>query len=133
VAEDGAIGVTYYDFRKDTAARAVLLTNYWLTQSTDGGQTFHESGVAGPFYMPTTPVARGFFIGDYEGLGVLGESLLPFFVQTNSGNLKNRTDVFAALSKEDGDFSGNNREEINASPKSPRDLVKTHREVRAND
>jgi hypothetical protein len=62
-----------------------------------------------------------------------GAALLPFFVQTNSGNLQNRTDVFAVLSKEDGDFSRNNREEVNASPKSARDLVKAHREVRAND
>jgi hypothetical protein len=46
--------------------------------------------------MRTAPVAEGFFLGDYTGLDVVQTSFLPFFVQTNSGNTANRTDVFAA-------------------------------------
>jgi len=68
----------------------------------------------------------------YEALGTTGESLLPFFVQANSGNLQNRTDVFAALSKEDVDGAGNDREEVNTRPQSTRDLVMSHREVRSD-
>jgi hypothetical protein len=32
------------------------------------------------------PVARGFFLGDYEGLGTNGTSFLPFFVMSNSAD-----------------------------------------------
>ncbi|MET5116939.1 exo-alpha-sialidase, partial [Burkholderia pseudomallei] len=55
-----------------------------------------ERRIAGPFYMRTAPVAEGFCIGDYARLDTSGTSFLPFFVQTNSGNTSNRTDVFAA-------------------------------------
>jgi hypothetical protein len=44
--------------------------------------------------MLTAPKARGFFVGDYEGLGVSGTTFYPVFVQANSGNTTNRTDVF---------------------------------------
>lgn len=132
VTDDGVIGVTYYDFRKDTADPATLLTTYFLARSRDGGRTWDETRVAGPFDMLTAPFARGFFVGDYEALGTTGESLLPFFVQANSGNLQNRTDVFAALSGEDQDVAGNDREEVNARPQTVHDLVMTHREVRSD-
>ena len=33
---DGAIGVLYYDMRNDTADRATLLVDAWLTTSSDG-------------------------------------------------------------------------------------------------
>jgi hypothetical protein len=52
--------------------------------------------LAGSFDMKTAPDAGGFFVGDYEGLAAVGTAFLPFFVQTNSGNTANRTDVFAA-------------------------------------
>jgi hypothetical protein len=44
--------------------------------------------------MATAPVARGFFVGDYEGLASIGTRFVPFFVQTNQGNTGNRTDAF---------------------------------------
>jgi hypothetical protein len=44
--------------------------------------------------MLTAPYARGFFVGDYEGLATSGPSFIPFFVQANSGDTANRTDVF---------------------------------------
>jgi hypothetical protein len=46
--------------------------------------------------MRTAPKAGGFFLGDYEGLGVSGSAFTPFFVATNSGNTSNRTDVFSS-------------------------------------
>jgi hypothetical protein len=95
VSSDGTVGVTYYDFRNNTSAAGVP-TDYWLAHSHDGGATFSEQHVAGPFDIETAPVARGFFLGDYEGLDHAGRDFVPFFVMTNSGNLANRTDVFAA-------------------------------------
>ncbi len=44
--------------------------------------------------MLTAPFAGGFFVGDYEGIDVAGSVFHPFFVQANSGNTANRTDVF---------------------------------------
>jgi hypothetical protein len=77
VAPDGTIGVTYYDFRNDTAA-APLVTDTWSVHSHDGGATWTEDHVSGPFDMTTAPIARGYFTGDYEGLGA-GADPNPFF------------------------------------------------------
>lgn len=91
----GDVGVTYYDFRSLTTETTTLPTDYWFTVSTDHGATFGgEEHIAGSFDMLTAPFAVGFFVGDYEGLANKGSTFVPFFVQTNSGNLTNRTDVF---------------------------------------
>ena len=64
--------------------------------SHDGGATWsEETHIAGPFDMKTAPDARGLFVGDYEGLTAVGNSFLPFFVQANSGNTSDRTDMYS--------------------------------------
>src|SRR5439155_8809932 len=92
----GTVGATYYDFRNNTSAPG-LPTDYWLVHChsacTDPA-SWSETHVAGPFDMETAPVARGFFVGDYEGLATIGGSFLPFLVQTNSGHTNNPTDLF---------------------------------------
>jgi hypothetical protein len=91
----GTVGVTFYDFRNLTTQTTTLPTDYWFVTSTDNGATFgSETHIAGSFDMLTAPFASGFFVGDYEGLDTSGTSFLPFFVQANSGNKSNRTDVF---------------------------------------
>jgi len=95
VRSDGTISVTYFDFRNNTTDAATLPTILWLTRSTDA-ISWHESAVAGPFDLETAPNAEGLFLGDYQGLSSLGSVSEPFFVQANSGNLNNRTDVFSA-------------------------------------
>jgi hypothetical protein len=95
VAADGTVAVTYYDFRADTSDPATLSTDDWIIHSHDGGATWSESHLGGPFDMATAPVARGFFVGDYQGLSAAGSTFRPFFVQANSGDLQNRTDVFS--------------------------------------
>jgi hypothetical protein len=97
VRSDGTIGVTYYDFRSNTGDRATLPTDYWLARSTDGGATWRESRVAGPFDLAIAPVAGGLFLGDYQALVTVGEAFVPFYAATNGGDLGNRTDVFASL------------------------------------
>jgi Neuraminidase (sialidase) len=93
----GAVGVTYYDFRSLGTETATLPTDYWITTSTNHGATFgNEQHITGPFDMKTAPQAGGFFVGDYEGLGVIGTAFQPFFVAANSGNTANRTDVFTS-------------------------------------
>ncbi len=100
VAADGTIGVTYYDFRNNTPAPG-LPTDYWFvhchpaTQDcTNPGSWTTETHVAGQFDMETAPDARGYFVGDYEGLARAGGSFVGFFAMANDGNLANRTDIF---------------------------------------
>jgi hypothetical protein len=94
VAADGTVGVTYYDFRNNTGAPG-LPTDYWIVHSHNGGLSWTETHIAGPFDMEIAPVARGFFLGDYQGLTNIGNDFVPFFIQTNGGNTVNRTDAFA--------------------------------------
>lgn len=97
VAADGTLGVTYYDFRNNTPAPG-LPTDYWLIHchaNCTNPANWSETRVAGPFDMETAPFAVGYFVGDYEGLTSVGNSFVPLFVQANSGNTSNRTDVFA--------------------------------------
>ncbi|MBI3898926.1 MAG: exo-alpha-sialidase [Gammaproteobacteria bacterium] len=96
VSSQGVIGVSYYDFRSLATETTTLPTDYWLTTSSNGGVSFgNEAHIAGSFDMATAPDAGGFFVGDYEGLTTIGGAFLPFFVQTNSGNTANRTDVYS--------------------------------------
>jgi hypothetical protein len=93
---DGTIGITYYDFRNNTADPTTLPTDVWFTGSSDGA-TWHETHLSGPFDLAIAPDAEGLFLGDYHALTSIGESFVPFFVQTNNGSPENRTDVFASL------------------------------------
>jgi hypothetical protein len=61
----------YYDFRNNTPDTG-LPTDVWLTHSHDGGQTWSEQHVYGSFNMENAPVARGWFLGDYQGLAAVG-------------------------------------------------------------
>ena len=77
--------------------------------------------------MRTAPDARGFFVGDYEGLS---STLVPFFAQANSGNTANRTDIFAAVGVEndeqgDGQVNSAKQQSVHAR-------VKAHREVHSD-
>jgi hypothetical protein len=94
----GTVAVTYYDIRHLAAGEtATLPSDYWMTTSSDGGKTFgSETHLAGSFDLKTAPNAEGYFVGDYEGLDSRGTAFLPFFIETNSGNSANPTDVFAA-------------------------------------
>ncbi|MEO5701393.1 MAG: sialidase family protein [Casimicrobiaceae bacterium] len=94
IADDGVIGVTYYDFRNNTAEPFSLPTDYWLTRSTDG-VVWRETHVAGPFDLATAPVAQGYFLGDYQGLVTAGSTFLPLFAAT-TGDPANPTDIVVA-------------------------------------
>lgn len=116
VAGNGAIAIAYYDFRNDTADPANLLTNYWRIISEDGGLSWREEGLAGPFDLTMAPQAGGYFLGDYQGLIWSGERFLSFFVAANSGSTQNPTDVFATARGSDAVVRGNGHLEINRVP-----------------
>jgi hypothetical protein len=86
VAADGTIGVTYYDFRNNTPDPATLPTDLFMVHSHDQGLTWKSETRVTPtsFDMSQAPVARGFFVGDYEGLAAVGNSFRPFFSQSGA-------------------------------------------------
>ncbi|HSB77484.1 MAG TPA: sialidase family protein [Candidatus Methylomirabilis sp.] len=101
VAADGTIGVTYYDFRNNTFDPATLPTDYFIvrcqpttTTSCTSPENWKETPITSTsFDMRKAPVARGFFVGDYEGLAVVGDQFKPFFVQ--SGPTTGISNVFS--------------------------------------
>ncbi|WP_166211175.1 FG-GAP-like repeat-containing protein [Cognatiluteimonas telluris] len=95
VRSDGAVGVSYFDFRSDTAATTSLWTEAWLAWSDDDGVTWRENRISSRFDLDTAPNADGYFLGDYQGLSSRGAVFVPFFARagTTSGN---RTDILAA-------------------------------------
>ena len=100
VRGNGDVAVTYYDMRDDVAGDSTLDTDYWVAHSHDGGQTWSVSQqLAGPFDMRSAPYARGYFVGDYEGLDNTGSLFAPFWIEGNGDQ------AFDALNKTDGFFS----------------------------
>ena len=92
VAADGTVGVTYYDFRNNTADSGG-------TTPTDAFVVHCHASCANPanwgnevrvtdtsFDSRKAPVARGFFLGDYEGLGSTGSTVVPFFAMTQGSD-----------------------------------------------
>jgi hypothetical protein len=104
VRDDGDVAVTYYDMRDDVAGDSALDTDYWIAHSHDAGATWSGSQqLTGPFDMRSAPYARGYFVGDYEGLdnaaGATGPLFRPFWVEGNGDQ------AFDALNKSDGFLS----------------------------
>jgi hypothetical protein len=96
VTEDGDVGVTYYDIRTLQPGNTTTLpTSTWLTISPRGGRHFdHERPIAPVFDHLQAPIARGFFLGDYQGLATFDDQFRALFVMTNNNQPNNRTDVF---------------------------------------
>jgi Neuraminidase (sialidase) len=89
VGSDGTVNVTYYDFRNDSdfdgdsstaGDSSTLLTDVWSLTSKNGGRTWTEDRVTpSSFDFRSAPVARGFFLGDYQGLDFADGGTLPGF------------------------------------------------------
>lgn len=94
VRADGTVGVTYFDFRDNTSDPRSLPTDLWLIVSGDGGATWSERPVAGPFDLDLAPNARGLFLGDYQGLASDEDRFVPLYARTNP-RASNRTDIYA--------------------------------------
>jgi hypothetical protein len=95
IAPDGTIGVTYYDLRNDGPGGGVS-TDVWFSSSADGGATWNEQHVYGPFDLTAAPFSpgRGYFLGDYEGLDGSSASFTAVFAAASAGG--GSTDVYAA-------------------------------------
>ncbi len=93
VRGDGEIGLTYYDFRGSLASGGSPVS-VWLSRSSDGGASWTETQLDGPFNLAVAPLVQGQrFLGDYEALTSTGTNFLAFYVKTTSGST-GPTDVF---------------------------------------
>lgn len=84
VASDGTVGVAYYDFRNNTADPG-LPTDYWFTSCTgacSSPASWQETHVDGSFNMENAPVARGYFLGDYQGIATSGTTFHLLFAHS---------------------------------------------------
>jgi hypothetical protein len=86
VNSDGVVAVSYYDFRNDVSGDRRLTTDHWIVHSHDGGATWSESHLGGPFDLHQAPYARGYFVGDYQGLDAQGTAFRQLFTLATPGS-----------------------------------------------
>ncbi len=103
VTAGGVVGVTYYDFRRDKLCdcnqpnRTPLTTDVWFAHSHNGGRTWRERHLAGPFNMRSAPLAGGLlFLGDYQGLARTPGGFAAVFSQAKPRAKAGKADVFFA-------------------------------------
>jgi hypothetical protein len=85
---NSVLAITYYDLRDYMTGSSVLSTSAWLSESSDG-TTWHELRLQSPFDLNKAPSAdKGFgtalFLGDNQGLALVGTNPLPFYTATTS-------------------------------------------------
>jgi BNR repeat-like domain len=98
VQPDGTIGVLYQDFRNDDTG-APLVTSTWLAHSHDGGNTWDETKVGNDFDLTGAPVARGYFLGDYVGLGATPGAFHPFFPIATGSTANPASNIYATTAR----------------------------------
>ena len=70
-----------------------LPTDVWMITSANGGATWSEQPLSGPFDMKNAPfVSGGYFVGDYIGMTAVGSAFHPVWVEATS--VDNVTDVY---------------------------------------
>lgn len=106
VTADGTIGLFYYDLENATLAKPGLTDAFVAhchTATTDctkpinwaaGGET--KLTTSGSFDYTTAPDARGYFLGDYQGLANSGPTLQAFFGQARPQATQGRSDIFSS-------------------------------------
>ena len=95
VRSDGTIGVAYYDFRADTTDRTTLPTVYRLATSTDA-VNWRESAIEDAFELRQAPIARGYFLGDYQALSSNGAAFSALYARTGGSVVNNATEIVFA-------------------------------------
>jgi hypothetical protein len=89
VLSDGTVAVSYYDFRNNTAdSGATTPTDAFVVHChascanpTNWGSEVRVTDAS--FNSRNAPVAHGFFLGGYGGLGSTGSAVVPFFAMTH--------------------------------------------------
>lgn len=96
VADDGTVGISYYDFRNHDPNTPESETDHHIVHChtpdpTDADDLCADTGgwdettiTEAPFDLLQAPDAGGLFLGDYVGLTNLGDGFAPVFTQSNS-------------------------------------------------
>lgn len=94
----GTVGLTWYDNRNDRPGDAARTTDIWFAHSDDGGSSWHQTHVAGPFDLRTAPRPSGDLrLGEYQGLaGLHKRSFAAVFTQAAPQAEDGPTDIFFA-------------------------------------
>jgi hypothetical protein len=94
VGNDGEVGLIYYDDNDNTSAPGIP-TDVYFRHSGNGGATWSSPQKLAAFDFATAPVARGLFVGDYQGLAAIGpRDFLAFFgVTDDSPDSSNVTSI----------------------------------------
>jgi hypothetical protein len=95
VADDGVVGVTWYDFRRDEPGDNTLTTDYWFAYSRDRGKHWHQSHLGGPFDLHSSRRTQR-PVGAYEGLAGLEHGFAATFIQAKPQARLGSEDVFFA-------------------------------------
>jgi hypothetical protein len=93
ITSDGTIGVLYDDHRNDVEGDPELTTDVWLTYSSDGGSTWSDLHLGGPFDLNTVPNG---YVGDYEELHAVGADFGAVFALGAPAATEGPTDIFFA-------------------------------------
>ncbi len=82
VAPDGSVVCSYYDQRNTTG----FLTEYWMSRSTDGGESWTDVAVSDHSFTPA-PIQglAGGYQGDYTGITCAAGKIWPFWADNSSG------------------------------------------------
>jgi len=82
VAPDGSVVCSYYDQRNTTG----FVTEYWMSRSIDGGNTWTDVAVSDHSFTPSPiPGLAGGYQGDYTGITCSGSRVFPFWADNSSG------------------------------------------------
>ena len=69
--DDGTVGAIYYDLRHASPSELAIATDVWLVwcrRDCASASAWEERHISGPFDLERAPFARGYFLGDYQGL-----------------------------------------------------------------
>jgi hypothetical protein len=96
VNDRGEVAVTYYGFAPGASPSRALMTQYWISLSTDQGRTWLPALplAARAFDLRTAPFNGGFFLGEYQGLAAAGSRFVAVAAIPNERLVANRTDIY---------------------------------------
>jgi hypothetical protein len=93
VQHDGTLGVLFYDYRNNKPGGTSAITDVWFRRSDNGGVTWSEEHLGGPFAINDAPRA---VVGDYQGLAALPSSFAAVFAMAKPEAVGAPTDIFFA-------------------------------------
>ncbi|MFL5884005.1 MAG: hypothetical protein ACJ77M_02950, partial [Thermoleophilaceae bacterium] len=102
VGGDGTVGVYWDDLRNDRPGDGQLTTDVFYAISKNGGGSWRQGHLAGPFNSLTAPptdstTVAGRFLGDYQGVaGLRDGSIAALFPQAQPQAKVGGTDTFFA-------------------------------------